>query len=172
MRIVMSTRVSAGAIAVTSVLIACGGGQSPVPVVGREADISKLAGEWSGDYSSGETGRSGSILFTLKSGTDTATGDVVMTPRYAAAGPTQAGPPSPQSAPQPSQAIDIKFVRVTGGQVSGSLAPYTDPTCNCPLHTTFVGRLVGDTLSGTYSSRHENANDVQQGRWRVVRKTP
>ena len=166
----MSTKLSAGAIAIAGFLIACGGSQSPVPVVGREADISRLAGEWSGDYSSGETGRSGSILFTLKSGTDTATGDVVMTPRYAAAGPTQAGPPSPQSAPQPSQAIDIKFVRVTGGMVSGSLAPYTDPTCNCPLHTTFVGRLVGDTLSGTYSSRHENAQDVQQGRWRVVRK--
>ena len=167
----MSTKTSAGAAAFAGLLVACGGSQSPVPVVGREADISKLAGEWSGEYSSGETGRSGSILFTLKSGTDTATGDVVMTPRFAAAGPPQAGQPSPQVA-LASQAIDIKFVRVTGGQVSGSLAPYTDPTCNCPLHTTFVGRLVGDTLAGTYTSRHENAQDMQQGRWRVVRKSP
>lgn len=164
----MSTRASAGAVACTALLMACGGSQTPVPVVGREVDISRMAGQWTGDYSSVETGRSGTIVFTLSAGSDTATGDVVMTPRFNAGAQVAQNPaPTP---PQPAQSIDIKFVRVTGGQVSGSLAPYTDPTCNCPLHTTFVGRLVGDTLSGTYSSRHENANDVQQGRWRVVRK--
>ena len=165
----MSMRVSA-VVALVAVAMGCGGSQSPVPVVGREADISRLAGQWLGDYSSVETGRSGSIVFTLTAGSDTAMGDVVMTPRFTGAGPAPAGQPGAQTTPQPSQAIDIKFVRVTGGQVSGALAPYTDPTCNCPLHTTFVGRLVGDTLSGTYTSRHENAQGVQQGRWRVVRK--
>lgn len=166
----MSTKTLRAATVLAGFLSACGGSQTPVPVVGRDADISRLAGQWLGDYSSVETGRSGSIVFTLQAGSDTAAGDVVMTPRFAAAGPGGQTTPQP-TVTQAGQAIDIKFVRVSGGQVSGALAPYTDPTCNCPLHTTFVGRLAGDTLSGTYSSRHENANDVQQGRWRVVRKS-
>lgn len=29
-------------------LIACGGSQAPVPMVGQEADVSQLAGEWFG----------------------------------------------------------------------------------------------------------------------------
>ena len=166
----MPTRHSAVSAALVALLVACGGNQSPVPVVGREADISKLAGQWLGEYSSGQTGRSGSIVFTLSAGSDTASGDVVMTPRFSAAGPpVQSGAQTPPPAPQ---AIQIRFVRVTGGQVSGALEPYTDPTCNCPLHTTFVGRLAGDTLSGTYTSRHENEQGAQQGRWRVVRKSP
>ncbi|HEY6222990.1 MAG TPA: hypothetical protein VIW26_04350 [Gemmatimonadales bacterium] len=165
----MSPRVSAGAALMAGLLVACGGSQSPVPVVGRDVDISKLAGQWFGDYSSVETGRSGSILFTLTAGSDTATGNVVMTPRFNA-GAQVGQQPQAQTTVPVAQSIDIKFVRVTGGQVSGALAPYTDPTCNCPLHTTFVGRLSGDTLSGSYTSRHENSQDVQQGRWRVVRK--
>lgn len=167
----MGTRFSPVTVGLVGLAVACGGAQSPVPVVGRRTDISQLAGEWLGEYSSAETGRSGSISFTLKAGSDTAFGDVVMTPRFATAGPAAAtGQPAPVQATAP--AIDIRFVRVTGGQVSGALAPYNDPTCNCPLHTTFVGRLVGDTLSGTYTSRHENANDMQRGRWRVVRTPP
>jgi hypothetical protein len=152
-------------------MLGCSGSQTPVPVVGPQADITNLAGEWSGEYSSGETGRSGSILFKLTAGTDSASGDVVMSPQWAAgARPTQA-PGAPTQTPA-SQTLSINFVRVTGGQVSGSLAPYTDPSCNCPLHTTFIGRLKGDTLEGTYTSRHEQASDAQQGRWRVVRSRP
>jgi len=61
---------------------------------------------------------------------------------------------APTATPAPTpQWIEINFVRVTGGRISGTLKPYTDPTCNCPLFTTFEGRLVGDTLSGTYTSR-------------------
>ncbi len=150
------------------VLTACGGSQSPVPMVGRRADISQLAGEWLGEYSSVETGRSGSIVFNLTAGSDTATGDVVMTPQFVMRGPVTQ--PS-QGAPQTPRSITIRFVRVSGGQVSGALDPYTDPNCGCQLHTTFTGRLVGDTLSGTYMSRHEQTQEVQTGRWRVVRKT-
>jgi len=165
----MTSRSLARIIALLALVTACGGSQSPVPVVGRDVDISRLTGQWLGDYSSAETGRSGSIVFTLTAGSDTATGDVVMTPQLARAAAAQATGQS--NAPLPSQTINIRFVRVSGGQVSGALAPYTDPSCSCPLHTTFVGRLMGDTLSGTFSSRHENAQDTQSGKWRVVRRS-
>jgi hypothetical protein len=150
---------------------ACSGSQTPVPVVGAQSDISSLAGEWTGEYWSAETGRSGSILFNLTSGTDSASGDVVMSPQFAAGARAAQSPAAPVPPPN-SQTLTINFVRVTGGQVSGSLAPYTDPSCNCPLHTTFIGRLKADTLEGTYASRHEQGSDAQQGHWRVVRKRP
>ena len=47
---------------------------TPVPVTG---DTRTLEGEWEGTYSSEQTGRSGSILFHLKAGTDSAWGDVL-----------------------------------------------------------------------------------------------
>jgi len=164
----MTIRVPAFPFLVVAVL-ACSGSQSPVPVVGAESDISRLAGEWTGEYSSVETGRSGSILFKLSSGTDSATGDVVMSPQFAPGQPLGQSPPG-QVPSTTSQTLTINFVRVTGGQVSGSLAPYTDPSCNCPLYTTFIGRLKADTLEGTYTSRHDQGGYAQQGRWRVVRK--
>lgn len=168
----MLIRLTSRVAALVALLTACGGPQPPVPVVGPAADVSQLAGEWDGEYSSAETGRSGSILFRLTAGTDSATGDVVMSPQWRPRlepGQMQPAGPNPPSA---IQTLTINFVRVAGGQVSGSLAPYTDPSCDCPLHTTFVGRLRGDTLEGTYTSRHERSGDGQQGRWRVVRQKP
>lgn len=158
------------AVPAAAFLVACGGYQAPVPVVGQEADVSQLAGEWFGEYSSGESGRSGSISFKLIAGSDTATGDVIMSPRYNARPQAGQAQPTGPAMPGTIQALTINFVRVTGGQVSGPIAPYTDPTCDCRLHTTFVGRLRGDTLSGTYSSFQEQPRDVQEGQWQVVRQ--
>src|SRR5436190_12615057 len=61
-------------------LTACGASRSPVPLVGASADVTALTGEWAGDYSSAESGRSGSISFTLRAAGDSAFGDVVMIP--------------------------------------------------------------------------------------------
>src|SRR6266581_117313 len=61
-------------------LTACGASRSPVPLVGASSDIGALTGEWAGDYSSAESGRSGSIGFTLRAAGDSAFGDVVMIP--------------------------------------------------------------------------------------------
>jgi hypothetical protein len=141
-------------------------------MVGQEADVSQLAGEWFGEYSSAESGRSGSITFKLIAGSDSATGDVVMSPRFNARPQTGQVQPTGPAMPGTIQALTINFVRVAGGQVSGSLAPYTDPTCGCTLHTTFVGRLRADTLAGTYTSLQDQSREVQRGQWQVVRQKP
>jgi hypothetical protein len=160
-----------GMTALAAALAACAGPPTPVPVVGAAGDVAQLAGEWQGDYSSVETGRSGSIFFHIVAGTDSSHGDVLMDPavvgRQRVVGdPTAAA----QAAVRPGQAIGITFVRVAGGRISGRLDPYTDPDCNCPLYTTFEGARVADTLEGTYSSHHETGAYTQHGRWRVVRK--
>src|SRR5437867_4755794 len=107
---------------VTAALAACAAPSTPVPVVGAPSDVAQLAGEWEGQYSSVETGRSGSIFFHIASGADSSHGDVLMDPavlglRRAAGDPSAVGQP----APRPGQAIGITFVRVAGGRVSGRL---------------------------------------------------
>ncbi len=149
----------------------CGGPGTPVPVAGTASDLAAMAGEWSGEYSSDESGRSGSIVFRLSAGSDSATGDVVMSPQF---WPRGAGPGDPAAgftAPPAPQVLSIRFVRVAGGRVSGRLDPYTDPQCGCTLLTEFEGALRDNTLEGTYSSRHGATGEVQRGRWKVTRRT-
>ena len=159
------------ALALALWLAACTAHQPPVPVVGPASDIAALVGEWSGEYSSDETGRSGSISFVLAARGDTAHGDVIMIPRGfnqpLRAVPNQA----PSAAERPrAEALTISFVRVSGNEVSGVLAPYRDPECGCVLATRFIGWLRADTIAGAYFSHHERSETEAQGRWKVVRK--
>src|SRR6266508_6356468 len=152
------------------VLAGCATNQPSVPLVGRCADIAALAGEWTGEYSSSESGRSGSITFTLRAAADSAFGDVVMIPvgwgrplmpwrqDAALAGARQ---------PQP-EVLTISFVRVQAGHVTGTLAPYADSTTGARLVTTFAGELA-NTITGTYTTRLPSG-DTQVGRWTVQRK--
>ena len=80
--------------ALVSLTAACAANPSPVHVAGATSEIDRLAGEWTGEYTSVETGRSGSITFTLRAGSDTAFGDVVMIPRALAPLPTAPRAPS------------------------------------------------------------------------------
>jgi hypothetical protein len=61
--------------------LACASTPETVPLVGSRSDVSSLVGEWSGEYDGGSSGRSGSIVFVLRSAADTARGDVMMIPR-------------------------------------------------------------------------------------------
>jgi hypothetical protein len=152
---------------------ACGASRAPVPLVGASSDIGALTGEWAGDYSSAESGRSGSISFTLRAGGDSAFGDVVMIPsalgrplapwrqENAAGGGTNQAPAS--------TVLTIRFVRVEHGHVSGRLDPYADPQTGSRLLTTFSGELSGKTISGTYTTRLPSG-DTQTGRWTVQRR--
>jgi len=151
-----------------SAVLACGGPSTPVPVRG---DIAGLEGQWVGDYSSRESGRSGSIVFTLTAGSDTAQGDVIMVPSdlrmRGPAVPGEMGVASPR-APR-SELLTIKFVAASRGTVQGELNPYRDPDCGCLLTTVFTGTLDGDRLSGTYRSWHEETGHVVEGVWQVER---
>ncbi|HEX9611740.1 MAG TPA: hypothetical protein VF978_07605 [Gemmatimonadales bacterium] len=159
----------ATAVTATAVLAACSGRQAPVPLVGTAGDVQALVGEWAGEYSSNETGRSGSISFTLAAQGDTAHGDVVMIP----SGWNRPLQPyrdeaRPMDRPLP-EVLTISFVRVSGDEVSGELAPYRDPECGCALHTRFVGQLRGDVIEGTYLTRHGELPQDLRGRWSAKR---
>lgn len=166
-------RLSTGLIC--AMLVAgCSRAAAPVPIVATPADIQRLAGEWVGEYGSPETGRSGSIVFTLDSAEDHAHGDVLMGPptRNWSAFEDRTNEPVASGAREGMQVLTIRFVRATGDQVSGVLDPYDDPACGCPVRTEFIGRLVGDTLAGTYETLHVAGGRSTAGRWRVVRASP
>jgi len=147
----------------------------PVPLAGTPGDVAALAGQWEGSYSSAATGRSGSISFALSAKGDSAFGDVIMIPRGLGR-PLQAldreGATGAAGAQPRSAVLTINFVRVAGGRVTGALAPYADPETGARLSTTFEGRLRGDLIEGTYSTRAAGSGDPQTGQWRVTRRKP
>ena len=51
------------------------------------------------------------------------------------------------------------------------LAPYADPETGAQLSTTFEGRLDGDTIGGSYTTRGSGTGDTQTGQWKVTRRT-
>ena len=149
--------------------VACAMNPSPVPVSGAMSDVKALAGEWTGEYWSVETGRSGSILFTLDAGRDTAFGDVVMVAREK--GMTHDDAVRVASRRQAAnQVLTIRFVRVTGTTVSGTIDPYPSPDCECQLTTVFSGELRGDRIEGRFRTSHSaHPGVVQEGTWRATR---
>lgn len=152
------------------VLSACGASRTPVPLVGASADVSSLTGEWVGEYS-GESGRSGSISFSLRAAGDSAFGDVIMIPTGLGrpVKPYSEEPVAGSNSPSPTTVLTIRFVRVEQGHVSGTLDPYADPQTGERLFTTFTGELKGNTIEGTYTTRLQSGI-TQTGRWSVQKR--
>ena len=158
-------------VGLATALCACASKPTPVTVSGDPEDRASLAGKWTGEYTSPATGRSGRIVFNLSRAGDAASGDVVMIPRdYGKAlVPYDRAGTSVQNPGTGSQVLTIHMVRVAGGIVNGVLDPYRDPECNCPVQTSFTGRLSGDTIEGTFTTTKPEASTPQTGTWRVKR---
>lgn len=163
----------AGVVFLGVVLQGCAGTvQSPVPIVAERSDMNALVGSWSGEYSSAQSGRSGSIVFRLKSASDTAFGDVVMIPRTALANSGNSGPAVAAAQPlAQGQVLTIRFVRLEGSHLVGRMDPYSDPVCGCRLTTVFTGDFKGaDTIEGTFQTTGaELHHPLTSGKWKVTR---
>jgi hypothetical protein len=158
-------------VALVGVLLACASQPTPVTVAGDAGDVASLAGKWTGEYNSPVTGRSGSIVFNLSSSGTAASGDVVMVPRGYGKALVRYSPGSATAvqSSDKSQVLTINLVRVSGDTVSGVLDAYRDPECDCPVETTFVGRLNGNTINGTFTTKGSQSVAPQTGTWRVKR---
>ncbi|HET9426672.1 MAG TPA: hypothetical protein VFO55_15015 [Gemmatimonadaceae bacterium] len=149
---------------------ACRYQPSPVALAGDSDSIRQLAGTWTGTFLGADSRRTGNIMFTVRVDADSAFGDVMMeeTP----------GAPILRPADEPAQHgkhargarfLAVRFVAIVGGEVSGALEPYIAPDCDCTVRTTFIGRVLGDTVSGTYETRGALV-PVQSGTWKVIRQ--
>lgn len=145
----------------------CATPQKTIPIRGSHHDMLQLAGRWAGSYESTDTGRSGSILFELEAGADTACGDVIMftgtretenllNDRF-------------QQLRRNQQVLEIRFVEVHDNRIRGNLEYYRDPVCDCLLSTVFTGRLDGDTITGTFVTHGVNDGHHYRGTWKVRR---
>ena len=148
-----------GVLAVTT---ACSSKSPGIAVTSNDFDLNPLLGEWHGAYKGSETGRSGTIAFTLRAGEANASGNVVMIPN---ANPNASG----QAVMR--EVLTIHFVRKEGGNVTGTLDPYSDPECGCPVNTTFQGTFTdARTIEGTYTTVPSRpGTGVTTGTWKVTR---
>jgi hypothetical protein len=148
---------------------ACRYQPSPLTLQGSPPEIAALAGEWAGEYSGTQSGRSGSISLHITAGGDTAYGDVVMVTntgqRPVAA--HQAGEHLAHA--RSADVLRISFVRVAQGRVTGLLEPYVAPDCQCRVTTSFTGTVGSDVIEGTFTTRGPGGLE-QSGRWRVSRE--
>jgi hypothetical protein len=142
---------------------------TPVPVTG---ETSLLEGEWEGTYSSDQSGRTGSILFQLKAGTDSAYGDVLMIPAQVEELRSPNQPQVPGLVRKPARLLRISFIRCEDGQVTGNLDPYEDPDTRERILTTFEGRLRGNEFNGAFSSFYPGSGHLVSGKWSVKRTKP
>ncbi len=158
------------AIVLSALGWACASSAGPVPVVAEAGDLAQLAGEWSGYYDSPAVDRRGTIVFELEAGRDTAHGDVTMVPRgwTRPLGPVDDPAWVAREAPRP-EVLQIRFVRVEAGRVTGTLQPYRDPDCGCAVYTTFEGELKDDVIAGTFTARPSD-EPPYKGTWQVMRK--
>jgi hypothetical protein len=166
----MRCRSRSASLAAALLVAACASNPTPVPVRGSPEDLAVLRGEWQGEYLGTQSGRTGSISFSMTSNADIAYGEVLMIPRGWDHPVNREDPRLRGGVPSAPETLTISFVTVAGQQLSGRLDPYRDPACDCRASTVFVGRVRGDTLEGRFTTRFESGLSTRTGTWRVVRR--
>jgi len=143
----------------------------PIVLESTPGDLEQLVGTWEGRYTGARNGRSGNIAFELVAGEDHAHGDVLMIPDGAERGYMRY-PGWPQDTYESlSQTLTIRFVRVQGGGINGSLDPYWDSDARCTTYATFRGSVHGNVMEGTFTSHCDNGALPIGGQWKVVRRS-
>jgi hypothetical protein len=135
-----------------SLLFACA---STIPVKGTRSEVMSIAGEWNGSFQEAGSERHGDVNFALDAGRHSGEGKVVA---YADASKKQ------------SQVLKIKFVKIAGEAITGTIAPYADPRCNCTVKTSFDGVVNGDSIIGSYVMSSDDADVERRGEWSAERQ--
>jgi len=67
--------------------------------------------------------------------------------------------------------LTIEFVRIASGEISGKIAPYSDPTNpDATLETQFTGHFDGMWIEGTFVTYSSHGVAPQRGTWRAHRR--
>jgi len=151
--------------------IACATKPPGIALTSSDFDLQPLVGVWRGDYSNPQTGRKGTIAFSLRAGESFASGNVVMIPK-----PDSLLTPEERelASDVPStgrSVIPIHFIRKQGGNLNGTLDPYRAPDCDCMVTTTFQGSFTdARSIQGTFTTVPSKAGSaITSGTWRVTR---
>jgi len=155
--------------AVTVTAAACARSTPGIELASSDFDLQPLVGQWRGTSTSSQTGRTGTIAFTLRAGESAASGGVVIFPK-----PDSLLTPEEREAMEnisDRTVVKIHFIRKEGGTVSGELDPYRDPECNCIATTKFQGSFTNaSTIEGNFTTvPSAPGGRVTGGRWKVTR---
>jgi hypothetical protein len=150
---------------------ACAPVFSGTRIQGDAGDLSAIAGKWSGDYVSPEAGRTGSIVFTFVADKNKAYGDVAMGRSRLNPNIVVGGDQRPVPGTLESELLKFKVVNVVNGDVFGVLEPYTDPSCDCTVRTTFTGHFDDPvTIRGTFATTGPHNTPTRTGTWEVKKR--
>jgi hypothetical protein len=155
-----------GTVLLAAVTFACATATS-VRIAGPRIDLDELVGEWAGTSRNLDTGREGSIWFSLARGEDHAHGNVVVTPARRTTGHMR-DVPTAGGVQGPGRVLPIRFMVAWGNEVAGFLEAYWDPDCECGATTEYRGLLRDDTIVGTFVTRFQNGL-IHTGRWTARR---
>ena len=155
--------------ALTATATACARSTPGIELASSDFDLQPLVGQWRGSSTSSQTGRIGTIAFTLRAGESAASGGVVLFPK-----------PDSLLTPQERETMEnvsdrtvvkIHFIRKEGGTVSGELDPFPDPECSCMATTKFQGSFTdANTIEGNFTTVPTTPGGrVTGGRWKVSR---
>jgi hypothetical protein len=134
--------------------LGCSSSDQEISLVGEKDELGELTGVWRGTYDSDDGTRTGTIELRIAKDAKTATGSVIMR--------ISDNPDMPLN-------LAIRFVQIAEGWISGRLDPYEDPECMCLVESLFQGRLAGDSMVGTYSTRGVAEEFLRTGSWLMTR---
>ena len=157
------------ALAVAS--IACASTPPGFGVTSSDFDVGPLVGVWRGDYTSPQTGRTGTIGFTLRAGESFAAGNVVMIPKPDSLLTPEERELFSDTPPSGRAVLKFNYLRKEGNNVTGTLDPYRAPDCDCIVNTTFYGVFKDErTLEGTFTNVPTKAGStISTGTWKATR---
>ena len=155
------------AAALMSLAAGCAGLPEPGTSPQRVADLAAMNGFWIGEYIDAKTGKIGSITLTVRSSTDTASGDIVFTP-YGSSPEVAADVTTHAKHSASAEVLRVSFRRAIGGLVEGAVEDYFSTACSCVVATVLQGTPTKNRIEGEYVT--SNASGLRlQGRWSVDR---
>jgi len=151
--------------------VACATKPPGIALTSSDFDLQPLVGVWRGDYSNPQTGRRGTIAFSLRAGESFASGNVVMIPKPDSLLTAEERELASDVPSTGRSVIPIHFIRKEGGSLNGTLDPYRAPDCDCIVTTTFQGTFTDErTIQGTFTTVPSKAGtSITSGTWRVTR---
>ena len=141
---------------------------SAVRVQGHSRDIRRITGTWRGEFHS-QTGRVGTIFFDLKAGSETAYGNATFDRVIPTQTCTDMTRPPEVSKVRMPVVLEFGALTTSEGSIGGWFKPYRDPDLECLMDTWFEGRLVWDTLRGSFFARPTDSDTVRMGTWWAAR---
>lgn len=156
------------AAALMTLTAGCAVRPSPDTAPSRSADLAAMNGNWVGEYLDGQTGKYGAIMLSIRSSTDSASGDVVLTP-YGSSSMVAADVIAHRNHSPAPEVLRVSFRRVIGGLVEGTVEEYFSTDCSCVVTTVLQGTPTRTGIAGEYVTSNA-AGLRKQGRWSVERQ--